>query len=189
MSLNVLQRTVLNPLLDAQARNDEQHLALFDPSPEADSLIEHLSRLSRLKGEDRENVRAAMLLALRVGKSNRAERDYERTATGAADAMVREVNGPETMRSALSVKSIARALREPLRTISTHGGGASAVPFDATLSVARVIQRVPADLLLAPAVRRELGERKFAVLRSLVSQQPGIGSRGEVGAASKGGTR
>ncbi|MGH2954678.1 MAG: hypothetical protein ACRD2Z_03260 [Thermoanaerobaculia bacterium] len=88
--------------------------------------------------------------------------EAERRICGFADRLVkdlhsRQVNG----RGALAAKSIARALREPLRAAD---GAEPWAMVEAALLVERLLRGVPREQVFSPEVKHQLGKRKYAVL-------------------------
>lgn len=83
-------------LLDAQAANAAQQRALYDPSPEVDSALEHaLFLLKTANDAQRPHARALVELLKSIHGHNAAERHHERTAVGLVE------NPPERLVSSV----------------------------------------------------------------------------------------
>jgi hypothetical protein len=77
---------VVNHLMDAQAHNAAQARALFNPSPEIDSALEHAMYLLRTSSaQQRPHARALVSHLRDVHRLNEAERKSEREAAAIAD--------------------------------------------------------------------------------------------------------
>lgn len=101
--------SALTDVMNAQACNDAQELALFNPTPEVDSLGEALAHMF-----DRYEVTPADRKVVvghfhRVRDWNQSERAAERRAAGALDAA-----GPRNLRDTIGVRGAAAALRPVL---------------------------------------------------------------------------
>ncbi len=147
--------SALEAVLNAQACNDAQARALYDPSPEVDSLKERLAVLFakyRVCPEDR----AAIVRDIqRVEDWNQSERTAERSAAGMLDAA-----GPRTLRDTIGVRGAAAALRPVLGR-----------DFQRECSTIRRLiadPRCGADLLRSKSLSSQLGCRQYARLLELL---------------------
>ncbi len=167
-----VRRSFLDPALEAQAYNDEQRLLLFNPSAEVDSLVE-IVRAERARGTSKAHALRLARLARQLVDSNRRERHFKRQIAGAADRAVRarrdlELNGDGE--AVLASKAIARALREPLRTL----GDAARQDWStirALREIDQLLARVPRLQVLSPTVARELGRAKYELLAALADPE------------------
>lgn len=165
------ERTFLHPALDAQAANAHQDRLIYDPTPEVDSLAEHLREaLKGTTGPARQHLRSAFALLTQVAHANHAERDHEQTIGGAADHLVTSLRRAErvTGTKQLTAKGVARALRDPLGRTEPGAPMTTAVIADLR-EIHRVADQVTLDLLLSGAVQHELGDAKFERLAEIVS--------------------
>ncbi len=158
------RRSLLNPAMDARALNQREGLLLHNPgTPEIDSLAEFAL-----------TAQGAQLVKLTRGiiDVNTREGLREMLFAGAADQLVTDLRRVETngrgAREALNAKGIARALREPLRTLVDKRAEHL---VDAAHRVAQVLRDAPSAQVLSPTVRYELGEAKFALLARLVEDR------------------
>lgn len=77
---------IVESLMEAQAANAVQDRALFDPSPEIDSAVEHALWLLKTANDvQRPHAVALVRLLGTVRESNRSEREHVRLATGLVD--------------------------------------------------------------------------------------------------------
>jgi hypothetical protein len=163
-----VKHSFLEPGLDVVA----SVLREYDPSPDLDSLLEMQRALLRRlpPGPERE-------LHLRLNRRliflNVIERRQGRRIVGDADQLARDLRWAELNDSghrALGAKAIARRLRPALHLLARPAGVPAPRLVEAARVVGQVVALVPAAQLLAPAVRHELGERKFAFLRDQVER-------------------
>ncbi len=152
----------LEPGLDVVARV----LREYDPSPGIDSLLEmQRALLLRLPpGRDRQ---LHLRLNRRLIELNIGEHRDARRITGNADQLARDLRHAELNdpgHRPLTAKGIARQLRPHLAVLADVAGASGAEVVRAARVLGAAIARVPSAQLLSPAVRHELGERKFAVL-------------------------
>lgn len=175
------RRAFLEPALDARALNLAQQRLIHNPSPEPDSVLELLALMTADTRGEREAFKALVGGAVRLGQSNRAEGGFEARIAGAADRLAVELRDAETGGSpgALTAKAIARALREPLRTIARPPLGAPERLVAAGRAVGEIFALVPSEQLLSPAVEHELGREKFGALCALHAERnDGAGADG-----------
>ncbi len=139
----------------------ETDVIVYDPSPEVDSVLEHLATAFRLATCDRQrqHLRAAVLGVLEVRRVNDAERQCTREATGRVD---RPDDGP------WSFRRVVREARAPLADLSNPiiRGKRRAN----ALTIARhIVAEAPAEIvgtLAKPNVRlnEELGVNRYTLL-------------------------
>ena len=172
----VAREQFLEPAMDARACNLEQERLVFDPSPQDDSVLEHLRGLAELADCDAERTHVLGLTTVtqQIAVSNMAEGTFELRISSTADDVSRWLRDRELNQdgAVLGSKDIARALREPLRTLTSPRPGVWDL-VDAVRAVDEVLARVPSTQALSSTVRYELGERKFALLEQLVMRREG----------------
>lgn len=155
--------------LDHSMESTAHNLDQFNPSPEVDSILEHLDELADqlpicpVKRRMKAFIRSAI-------QSNLCEGSECRQISGVADRLVADLHDIETngVHRALGPKAIARVLRKPLQTLRTPDGRSARELADATAAVREVIRSVPRDQLLSDRVAHELAPRKAALLREMV---------------------
>jgi hypothetical protein len=108
----------LNALLDARAHNLEQARLLFNPSPEADSLIEQLHGLDAFDVPPRE-VQTLVDQAVELYRSNQAEGHREQDAAGALDGHIRDLAAG--ISNDLTLKGLGRQVRLLLQQLDECG--------------------------------------------------------------------
>jgi hypothetical protein len=174
----VTSQTVKAPLEHveaAQFENDRQALLVFNPSPEADSLAEHLAALLR-DGADVEREAAAMVTALRqLLESNRRERGHEHAATGHLSLLHKTLHmAGQRTRHGLSVADAAQRLRGPLRVIrKARTEQADWLEFmHASWAVKDVVCLLPSETLRGAYLRNQLGPGVHDTLLELLDRQP-----------------
>lgn len=160
LSAATVRHAVLEPGMDARALNIEQSRIVFDPSPESDSLVEVLADLGAYQ--------QAKPHLIALTRSNHAEGKLECGITLWADTLATDLRDLELNggAGALSGKSLARALREPLRAFAGSGGAAERAR--AAAAIWRVTKGHPRAQLLTPSVRHELGAAKFRLLEEML---------------------
>lgn len=168
------RRTFLDPAMDAIALNREQQRLVYDPSPEVDSLLEHVNALAAAAPGPTGTILA---LLRRFLASNQLEGDSERRIAAAADQLTRDLRRSELNsvaprpHAAIPAKRLARTLRGPLAAILSP---ADRDPLAFVAAVRRVddaIRAVPTVQLLAPTVRRGMRAEQFALLELLVASR------------------
>lgn len=162
-------RPALDAILDARGENLRQARLIFDPSPEDDSLIEHVVALMR-PGADATARAAQMATLLRqLLTSNSREGEHERVAAGVLDALCAALH-TDGVRSALTVKAAATLLRPHLRVIDQAATTTVAALdyFQAACAIKDVIGQLPDAVLRGRGLRHELGERRHDLLLSLI---------------------
>ena len=154
----VVRRRALDPGMEARAYNLEQERLFFDPSPERDSLVEVIDT----------GCLEVVNLVRRLVDSNMREGEAERAFLGWADGFATDLRAMELggNGSKLTAKAIARALREPLRTLRSDATPAELA--GAVREIHRVLRQAPRSLVLASAVEHNLGAASFALLREIV---------------------
>lgn len=176
--------------MDARACNLEQAALIHRPdTPEPDSIVELFGLLAVSS-----RLTALARLTRRLAHSNLQEGGYERQVPGDADRLVRSLRDGELNgggEAVLASKSIARALRGPLRELCA----ATRVDIEtlrAMRAVENVLRRSPALQVLSGTVAHELGAEKYALLQALLEDRaagPGkhdAGSGGPAGVATLG---
>lgn len=171
LSAAVARRDLLEPTLDAKALNQHQQRIVANPSPECDSLVEHISAVARTATpEQRDHLYAIARLLNDLAHANHAEGECERMVAGAADQLVTDLRDDElnhTVKDRLTAKSIARRLRGPLTVLASPTFASAAALVEAIRVVDDVLARASTGLLLSVAVRHELGVAKFTLLSEL----------------------
>jgi hypothetical protein len=155
------RRDLLEPALDARAHNLTQAQLIANPTPEVDSLLEHVHALGRdlPASQRRAHVHEALRLIRDLFNSNRAEGECEQTIAGAADQLAAALRAG-TVERGWTVKRVARELRDPLAVLVNpiiRGDKRD----DALRRVMRVVDQAPVELLtsvsaIARAARREV---------------------------------
>lgn len=153
--------TAATRTLDAQALNGRQHRALYDPSAEIDSVAEKILALRRFDVPDHA-IRELLLNVRDILAMNASERHAEHDVQGAVDRVRRT---PDLI-GILTIKTLARELREDLAVLSGTGGDR----ITAALRLNDTIRRTPRDRLLSQSLRHELGANRHDLLTTLVGQ-------------------
>lgn len=164
VSAAAIDHAFLAPGMEARAHNLDQ----FDPSPAVDSQLERIRELAlRLpSGPEREALLAEVEAAI---ASNLSEGTAVLAINGTADQLVTDLRDGERngLREVLGAKAIARHLRAALEC-HLHAAEQPATDLVAARETLRAaLAEIPRLMLLSPAVERELGREKFAVLRDL----------------------
>jgi hypothetical protein len=173
-----VSRDQLAPLLDhgmdALVHNRDQDILIFNPSPEPDSIIEHLNLLFRElheAGVDPSRIADLLTLTRKVLESNGFERGDGQVVTGGLDALLAQLMAGNQLRAHLDAKGIAFKLRDPLKILAALEDG-QRVPardvIDAGHAVKEVRRLIPDHKLLAADVQNQLGETGFKHLQRLV---------------------
>lgn len=167
-----VKRNGLEPAMEIIAAGQIEHYELFDPSPEVDSVLEYLLTLPQTI--ERDEAIARLHRALHLNECQSAE---ARVIAGFTDETARrcrddELNG---VSKALTAKSIARRLRDPLVTLSSPTKFPTEDIIDASQIVGEMVGKVQSAQLLSPAVRHELGERKFELLQRIAEVKGAAG--------------
>lgn len=151
-------------LMDAVAANHQQARLLYDPSPEVDSLLEHLTEMARKRGDldaIYHHIEKALPLVRATHASNAAEGNFEREALGPIDAVARMLHMAGQHKK-LGVVAAARRLREPLKVVRRME--TERVPARDLLHANRQILDVIGQLTVAelrgPTMREKLGTRQ-----------------------------
>lgn len=165
-------RRALDLALEARACNLLQGRLLFDPSPEADSLLE-LPAVARGEGASERLVALMASLCRRVIASNGAEGQAELELAGLLDGhAARQRRLPAADR--LTVKAIAARVRGPLAVLVDPAAHDGVAYYRACCAVRDVVAACPPEQLLSPALAHELRGRKHALLGRLArdAQRP-----------------
>lgn len=157
--------------MDAIAIGDVEHHKLFNPSPEVDSIAEHLA--VAVQRGCKANGKRALELIVEVIELNRKQRSRSLDFAGFADELARQIKDSEFNGDgegkALPARALANAVRPHLRVI------ADADSIDADVCAAfRAIHAHTAGVaksqVLAPRVRKELGKGPFGLLSQIVGE-------------------
>lgn len=169
---SLIRDRVLAPAMDARAENLRQARLISNPSPEIDSITEHLTELARTTTPaQRPHVRALLELVRDLATSNHAEGETQTTIAGVVDHLASDLRKAETLdRSGeLGVKAIARRLRLPLEDLVNGKRPDSRKVVAARAAVNAVLREVPGVYLLDNAsLRHELGVTRYTLLCELV---------------------
>jgi hypothetical protein len=185
ISSAAIDRGFLAPSMDARAHNLDQ----YNPSPGVDSQLERIRALA-LRLPPSPECEALMAEVDEAIASNLREAEAELGLCGTADQLVSDLRHLERNRLAdvLGAKAIARHLR-PALECSLCPQGRSAGELTTARDLLRgVVAEVPRLMLLSAAVERELGKRKFAVLRDQVENKGGASRLQSAGATEEQGT-
>lgn len=182
VTAGAVEAAFLEPGMDARAHNLRQ----FNPSPATDSLLERLRALAlRLPpSNEREGLLA---IADELIASNAAEGEAERLINGSADALVTDLRRIERSGGGefLSAKAVYRQL-QPALSCLIYSHVASAREISESVRILReAVDQVPRLMLLSKTVERELGAKKFAVLRQFVNAKGAGRSGGTAGAVEE----
>ena len=172
-----VRRAFLEPALDALALNDAQDRLIQNDTPEADSMIEHLAALGPVVRGTRAvpNLITLFDQAISLRDWNRGEGGCVRVVSGHADGMVTDLRARELRGGLggqplpLAAKSVAHAIREPLRILVESTG--EWPRLRAACDIERQVGHLPQEQLFSPAVTRELGKAKAAALRELYDRR------------------
>lgn len=163
--MNAQAATLRGPLdstLEVIATGQREASLIFNPSPEVDSLAEHIARLDRhgVPGEVIRNLLAQLRDVLNL---NAVQDRHARGAAGALDAL------SSLATDALTTKSITRTLREPLDLLGRADTVSAAEWQRASGEVRRVIDACGPERLRAPSLRHEMGGRRHDVLLAVLA--------------------
>lgn len=160
-----LREEVLHPSMESTCHNLDQ----YDPSPEADSILEHLEVLVAQLPDGPTKSQIEKHLAAAIA-SNLREGGETRRVSGAADRLVAELRSIETngVRRAIGAKSLARGLRAPLAILLDPAGRSASELVRARRQVFAVIGEIPAAQLRSRRLRHELAKRKFDLLQTMI---------------------
>lgn len=165
-----LRKRGMDPTLEAIALGHAEGLLIYNPTPERDSIFEILPSVVDPRVAEAKRL-ARMIVDVRNlnGQQGEEIKDVCGWLDGlATDLADREVNDP--VRQAIGSRSLARALRPHLATIVAADRVDSTV-LVAIRNVDRIASKALRQQVLSPAVERELGAAKFAVLRDIVGEQ------------------
>lgn len=186
VSAAAIDRAFLETGMEARAHN----LAQYDPSAAVDSSLERIRALAlRLPpGPEREALISEAETAI---TSNLAEGTAELAVCGAADRLVTDLRFGERngAREVLGAKAIARHLRPALVILSRLEGQPAVEIVAARHTVREAIADIPRLMLLSATVERELGARKFNLLRDLTEKSAAAGFSRDDAEAEQGSAR
>jgi hypothetical protein len=163
-----LRKRALEPQLDAIAIGHHEGLVFYNPSPEPDSIFELVSKVVQPGASAREFGR----LLVKAHKLNGEQGELEKAVCGVIDRLAvdladLEFNDP--VRRAIGSRSLAQGLRPHLKQISQADG----VDSTAILAI-RQVEKLTAGIvrmqILSPALERELGQKLFAILTTIVGE-------------------
>lgn len=160
-----VKREVLDPSLEGIALNLQQERLVCNPSPEVDSLVEHINALART---DPGRASDMMRLLTQLVASNQLEREQWRKPAGFADRTARHLRDTELNGGGprgVPARQIATTFRDPLDAFAAARDRATVLQVVAAI---RLLTTVPADQLLAPAVLHNLGKAKGRLLEQIV---------------------
>lgn len=167
--MSTLTRTEAHQGLDVamtcRAHNIEQTAAIFNPTPEVDSLVEEIASLLR-HGVDPTVVANLTTRCRQILESNVAEGNGEMHLAGVFEAHIHRTLATPVLERA-TIKSLAARLRDPLGVIAS-GTTDGIAYFKACCAVRDVITSVPAGQLLTASMRHELRGKRYGVLADLV---------------------
>jgi CHAT domain-containing protein len=168
---SLLRDRVLNPTMDARAHNLHQARLIANPTPEIDSIVEHLAAIAETATDtQRGHVLELLRLVRDLAASNHAEGTRQQTVAGVVDRLAADLRRHETTaRTSFGVQQLARALRKPLETIVNARGAGSAKYVTAVRQIEDVLRMVPATHLLDNvSLRHELGVAKYDALTRII---------------------
>jgi hypothetical protein len=171
---SLLRDRVLMPTLDARAENLRQARLAHNPSPEIDSMAEHIAAaaLTATPGQ-LVHLRAVARLLGELLESNAREGGHQLSVSGVVDRLAADLRRHETTaRTSFGVQQLARALRKPLETIVNARGAGSQKYVTAVRQVEDVLRMVPATHLLDNvSLRHELGLAKYEALTRFIQER------------------
>lgn len=152
-------RVARNTTLDCIAINDKQRRLFANPSPERDSLFEHLQYL-RTKYAIRDEDALPAFQALReLIELNDAELHGEQEVVGLTDAVLRAEHAacrPMLADTAPSIKRLASMLRPHLSVLAAPAGHSASRLVAARRAVTDIVRTTPAPRLQSSSLRHEL---------------------------------
>lgn len=151
-------------VIEALALNEQQRRALFDPSPEVDSLAEELVAL-RAFGVPDHVVRGLVSRVGDVLTLNGLEGACQHDVSGLLDRLCRVQRSG--VPAVLTVKGLARTLRADLAILAQ--GDVAREFTAAALRVQDVVRQVPADRLRSTSLRNEIGGARHDLLLGFVA--------------------
>jgi hypothetical protein len=169
MSAQIIREHILAPALDGIARNHRQTRIIVNPTPEIDSIVEHVTELIRTAvPAQRPHLAALIGLCRDLLAENRAEGELERSVAGAADRLAVDLARAATVgQKPLGARSAARELRAPLANLANPIIQGTA--RDTALAAVRgVVARSTRDNVLSNTVRHELGPKRYQLLADII---------------------
>lgn len=173
---SLIRDRALAPVLDARAENLHQQRLIANPTPQIDSICEHLHALAATATPaQRHHVRELVRLVRALAASNTTEGERETAVAGVCDQLAHDLRHAESAQRrarTITVRSLARALRGPLDVLvhaRRHDGTAYVA---AVRAVEDVLRTVPsAHLLDNVSLRHELGLAKYDRLVALIAER------------------
>lgn len=165
--MNAQAATLRGPLdstLEIIASGQREASLIFNPSPEVDSLAEHIARLDR-HGVPGEVIRDLLAQVREVLRLNTTQDSHARGVAGTLDAL------SSLATDALTTKSITRLLREPLDVLGRSSTVSAAEWQRASGEVRRVIDACGPQRLCATSLRHEMGGRRHDVLLAVLADR------------------
>lgn len=160
----------VDPAMEAVALGHaEGRLISNFATPERDSILELLPVcIDRTHPDARRLAR----MVVEVYNVNSEQTDQIKDVVGFLDCLATDLGQArmDPLRDGIGSRALARALRPHLKTIR------AADEIDATVmlavrQVSKITDRVAAEQILSPALRRELGEKLWAVYEPLVADR------------------
>jgi len=172
LSAATVKRGLVDPLMDSQARNDEQVLLKINlHTPEPDSTVEHVNAILTLTDDPRIVHHCAEITTLvrRDLESNLAEREGERHATGVADQIARQLHTATITGTVVtaSYRETANTLRPHLAVIASPRDHDGIAYFTACRTVDHVFRGMIPAQLFTTSLEGELGAGPYRLLRQL----------------------
>jgi hypothetical protein len=162
-------RQALSHSLESVALNERQHLLIFNPDPEVNSLAERIVHLRR-HGVPTDLVAALVADVRRLLELNAAEGHGTRTVASRLDDLasaLAHAERNEAVVAAVSIKRLAGQLRPHLATLRQPSTDGTAY-FRAAATVKDIVRSTPRSRLTSPTMRRQLGAGPHAQLLDLM---------------------
>lgn len=162
-------RAATGTALEGQALNHAQHRALFDPSPECDSLAERIVALHR-HDVPATAIRGLLADIRAVLDLNAREDGCHRQIAGELDRLTRIASSTNQLAEALTVRGLVRRLRDPLTILLSPEQATAAQLVNARDIVRETIAISPRDRLASTRFAHELGGRRHRRLLELMGE-------------------
>lgn len=158
----------LGKSLDGQVLNRAEAQRIYNPSPEIDSLAEHVIAICRDYRVPQDRARTVIADVIAVLKLNEAEGRCHLDVAGQLDSLAHQLH-TDGLRTILGVKQIARRVRPALQTMAE--ARTTLVPNREYVAAVRAVDdlfcEVPADRLFTASVESQLGKQPYALLVEL----------------------